>query len=234
MLSLPILNVRLQACSEDWQQMTPTAQGRHCAHCDRPVVDFTQATAADLEAARAAAPDGWLCGRFRHSQLAATATPQPQLRPKLRRFLVVLVLVCGLGLSGREALAQLRTGVKATYEEGELIGKPYTYVETPPTFPGGNEAMLTFIAQHTRYPKGNIQSGKVFVNFWVRADGYISNVKIQKGLAPDLDPEALRVVKSMPLWTPGRQNGHPVHVSFTLPVTFANSAALPDSQKSKK
>ncbi|MBC6610928.1 energy transducer TonB [Hymenobacter sp. BT507] len=108
MLFLPILNVHLHACPADWHQMAPTSQGRHCAHCNREVIDFTNSTAADLEAARAAAPGGRLCGRFRQDQLAAV--PQPQLRPKLRRFLVALVLVCGLGLSGREAWAQVQAG----------------------------------------------------------------------------------------------------------------------------
>lgn len=60
MLILPILNVRLQACPEDWHHMTPSAQGRHCAQCNRAVADFTNGTAADLESARAAAPDGHL------------------------------------------------------------------------------------------------------------------------------------------------------------------------------
>ena len=82
MLALPILHVRLQACPENWQQMTPTAAGRHCAHCDREVVDFTRATATDLAAARAAAPDGRLCGRFRQSQLAAPTAPRLPPRPR--------------------------------------------------------------------------------------------------------------------------------------------------------
>ncbi|MBG8555152.1 energy transducer TonB [Hymenobacter guriensis] len=107
MLDLPILNVQLRACHEDWQQMTPTEQGRHCANCNREVFDFTNATQADLEAARATSPDGRLCGRFRVGQLAAP----PKLRPRLRRFLVSLVLVCGLGLSAREAVAQVRKKV---------------------------------------------------------------------------------------------------------------------------
>lgn len=104
MLDLPILNVRLQPCHEDWQQMTPVAQGYHCASCQRTVLDFTDATQSDLEAARAASPDGRLCGRFRAAQLA----PPPRLRPRLRQFLVALVLVCGLGLTSQEAWAQVQ------------------------------------------------------------------------------------------------------------------------------
>jgi len=240
MLPLPILNVHLQACHENWQQMTPTAQGRHCAHCNREVVDFTHATAADLEAARAAAPDGRLCGRFRQSQLAAS---RPQLRPKLRRFLVALVLVCGLGLSGREAWAQVRandkamlkkirpalppqqqympptTGLTAT-PEPELVGK---YYDNPsPQFPGGITAALTFIAQHTRYPKKEAKEGKVFVNFVVTTSGALQNIHIQKGLSPALDAEAIRVIQQMPHWIPAQQHNQLIATSFTVPVTFSH------------
>ncbi len=104
MLPLPILNVRLRACAEDWQQMTPTQQGHHCAHCNRTVLDFTHATQAELEAALQSPPGGRVCGRFHPAQLAAEQPaplpPRVALRPKLRRFLVALLLVCGLGLGG--------------------------------------------------------------------------------------------------------------------------------------
>lgn len=117
MIPLPLLNVRLRACSEDWEQMTPTARGRHCAHCNRTVLDFTQATAIDLEAAFRAASDGRVCGRFRPEQLAADQPPplpaRVALRPRLRRFLVALVLVCGLGLGAREAVAQVRQATQS-------------------------------------------------------------------------------------------------------------------------
>lgn len=109
MLPLPILNVRLNACHEEWQQMAPVAQGHHCAQCNRTVLDFTTSTQADLDAAFQASADGRVCGRFRQSQLA----PPPQLRPKLRRFLVALVLVCGLGLTNEEAWAQVQKVARA-------------------------------------------------------------------------------------------------------------------------
>lgn len=240
MLPLPILNVHLHACSEDWRQMTPTAQGRHCGHCNREVVDFTNSTAADLAAAHAAAPGGHLCGRFRQSQLAAES--RPQLRPKLRRFLVALVLVCGLGLSGREAWAQVQQNVlleeikpaAPTHQqygmpvnnlpatpEPEWVGK---YYDNPtPQFPGGGAAMLRFIAQHTRYPKKETTEGKVFVNFVVTTSGALSNIHIQKGLSPTLDAEALRVIQKMPRWIPAKKQNQVVTGRFTVPVAFPPS-----------
>jgi TonB family protein len=133
MLSLPILNVRLRACAEDWQQMTPTAQGHYCAQCSRTVLDFTEATQPELEAAFLNSPDGRVCGRFRAEQLAPEQ-PEPlprrvALRPRQRRFLVALLLVCGLGLSAREAVGQVRksTGVHSVHR------KPAAHSKKRPT-----------------------------------------------------------------------------------------------------
>ena len=226
MLPLPILNVHLQACHENWQQMTPTTQGRHCAHCNREVVDFTNSTAADLEAARVAAPDGRLCGRFRQSQLAAS---RPQLRPKLRRFLVALVLVCGLGLSGREAWAQVRKGVKVAPIQIVLGG-----VESMPEYPGGMTALLQLVAQNAHYPAGATQSGRVLVNFAISKTGKVDSIRIVKGLDPLLDAEAIRLMQLMPCWTPGEQNNVPVDVRYTFPITFSREPTATTAAKKGK
>ncbi|UOQ73026.1 energy transducer TonB [Hymenobacter cellulosilyticus] len=148
MLDLPILNVRLNACSESWQQMTPTAQGRHCHSCDREVIDFTSGTQADLNAARAASPDGQLCGMFRREQVAAVT--RPQLRPKLRRFVVALVLVCGLGLSSQEAWAQVRKArpaTKRTPPKQEQVEDLNEDVPVEPLIMGGVDALAFYSEQ---------------------------------------------------------------------------------------
>lgn len=100
--------------------MTPVALGHHCAQCNRLVLDFTTSTQADLTAAFRNSPDGRVCGRFRPEQLA----PRPLLRQKLRRFLVALVLVCGLGLSGQEVLAQVR---KSTQQSALRLKKQVAF-----------------------------------------------------------------------------------------------------------
>lgn len=96
-------------------------------------------------------------------------------------------------------------------------------VEEPPSFPGGEQAMYAFLKQNLRYPEmaaqNNIQ-GRVTVQFVVEKDGTISNVKVVRGKDPDLDKEAVRVVKSMPKFIPGRMNGQSVRVFYTLPVNF--------------
>ena len=235
MLPLPILNVHLQPCDADWQQMTPTAQGRHCTHCDRGVHDFTNASATDLAQARAASSDGRVCGRFRSEQLA----PRPQLRLRLRRFLVALVLVCGLGLTSREAWAQVKDSLSSSRQasiiaqtsQGERPSFVYGAVaEQMPVYKdGGMEGMARTIIGNLHYPQGQTQSGKVFINFVVTKEGAIRDVKILKSLGEPFDAEALRVVRLLDKWTPGAQNNRPVDVGYTVPITF--SLANPKQKK---
>lgn len=101
--------------------------------------------------------------------------------------------------------------------------KIYTSVEQMPQYPGGNVAMMKYIQSHIKYPpmakENNIQ-GNVVVQFVVLKDGSIGEVKIARSVDKDLDKEAVRVVKSFPKFTPGRKNGQPVAVWYTLPVSF--------------
>jgi TonB family protein len=104
--------------------------------------------------------------------------------------------------------------------EEVVENKVYTYVEQMPEFPGGREAMMKHIQSNVRYPPRADVSGKVFVSFVVKTDGSVGNVKVVKGIEPSCDEEAVRVINSMPTWTPGKQNGRTVAVSYTVPVTF--------------
>ena len=104
-----------------------------------------------------------------------------------------------------------------------LKGPAYIAVEEMPEFPGGDTALRNFLSNTVRYPMETAEKGiqgKVFVKFVVEADGSISNVKIERGIYPILDAEAVRVIQKMPRWSPGRQKGKPVRVSFTVPVNF--------------
>ncbi|WP_165822218.1 energy transducer TonB [Hymenobacter edaphi] len=92
-----------------------------------------------------------------------------------------------------------------------------------PKFAGGDAAMLDFLRRNMRYPAQALREqieGKVFVSFTVSATGEIVDVQVLKGLGFGTDEEALRVVRKMPAWEPGIQNGHPVAVRYTLPITF--------------
>lgn len=101
--------------------------------------------------------------------------------------------------------------------------KVFDVVEQNPVFPGGEAALLKYVAEHIRYPamaqENNIQ-GRVVVQFVVTKTGSIGQVKVVRSKDPDLDREAVRVVKSLPKFTPGKMNGHAVNVWYTLPINF--------------
>lgn len=99
----------------------------------------------------------------------------------------------------------------------------FQVVETQPEFPGGMAELMKYLQKNTRYPKVCKEQGlqgRVIVQFVVNTDSTISDVKVVKPVNPHFDEEALRVVKAMPKWNPGKQRGEPVRVRFTLPVTF--------------
>ncbi|UKJ07724.1 energy transducer TonB [Solitalea lacus] len=99
----------------------------------------------------------------------------------------------------------------------------FLHVEENPEFPGGLEQIGKFIGKNLRYPamarENNVQ-GRVMVTFVVEKDGSITDVKVLRGIGSGCDEEAARVVKAMPKWKPGKQNGRPVRVQFSLPIVF--------------
>ena len=107
-----------------------------------------------------------------------------------------------------------------------VVDKPeevFTAVEQMPQFPGGDAALMKYLSSHINYPpmaaENNVQ-GKVILQFVVGKDGRVGEVKIARSVDKDLDKEAMRVVKSLPKFIPGRQNGQAVPVWYTLPVSF--------------
>ncbi|TSJ41621.1 energy transducer TonB [Fluviicola chungangensis] len=124
---------------------------------------------------------------------------------------------------------------KETYEHGNLTGKEYyledgkitTYLpdETPAYYPdGGNEGIKKYIKENLKYPKYAVDKkieGKVYLKFVVSLTGEITNVKVQKGVHPILDEEAVRVIEAMPKWVPGKVDGQAVNSIFSMPITFS-------------
>lgn len=99
----------------------------------------------------------------------------------------------------------------------------FSVVEVMPQYPGGQIAMLKYIMENIKYPEQAMKEGiqgRVAVRFIVEKDGSISDVKPILSVHPLLNKEAVRVVESMPKWTPGKQNGKPVRVRFNVPVMF--------------
>ena len=108
-------------------------------------------------------------------------------------------------------------------EEEESSQQIFTVVETMPEFPGGQMALLQYLSKSIKYPviaQENGIQGRVSCSFVVNKDGSIVDAEVIRGVDPSLDKEALRVINSMPKWSPGKQRGKPVRVKYTVPVTF--------------
>lgn len=118
-------------------------------------------------------------------------------------------------------IAELKDAVQDDSSE-----QTFTMVEQMPQFPGGEEELMTFIKKNLRYPaiaSENGIEGRVTIRFVVSKTGEVTNIEVLRGLDPSCDKEAIRVVKAMPKWIPGKQNGKTVQVYFTLPITFKMS-----------
>lgn len=102
--------------------------------------------------------------------------------------------------------------------------KIYVSVEKEPSFPGGKEAMFEYVDKALNYPDSAKEAGiegTVFINFVINKDGSITNVKVRKGVNEALNEEAIRVVKNMPDWNPGKIRYKPVRVQYRVPVRFS-------------
>ena len=145
---------------------------------------------------------------------------------KLRRLAGRAVTVAGIALGAvalsacgndvMEHLGQEQTAVKA-----ENADKVFGMVEEQPSFPGGQAALMKYIEENLNYPSvcGHIE-GRVVVQFTIGKDGTVKDAKIARGVSPELDKEALRLVRNMPKWKPGKQMGEAVETRYTVPVTF--------------
>lgn len=100
---------------------------------------------------------------------------------------------------------------------------PAEAVEEMPKFPGGQSALMSYIAKSVKYPKAAQESGtqgRVIVQFYVERDGSITNATAVRSVSRELDAEALRIINAMPKWTPGKKQGKAVRVQYTVPVNF--------------
>ena len=107
--------------------------------------------------------------------------------------------------------------------QSKVNDEVFDIVEIAPEFPGGVQELLKYLKDNIKYPQ-NAQDakkeGRVIAQFVVTTDGSVADVKIVRGVYPSLDEEAIRVIKSMPKWKPGTQDGKPINVRYTLPVMF--------------
>ena len=111
----------------------------------------------------------------------------------------------------------------AQFKNTESTEKMYVVVEQMPAFPGGDAALMKYLSENIKYPEAAEKAGeqgRVVVNFIVEKDGAISNVNVVRSVTPTLDAEAVRVIKAMPKWVPGKQDGQSVRVKYNVPVSF--------------
>ena len=117
--------------------------------------------------------------------------------------------------------------LKFRTDTNKMLNEPvFTSVERVPTFPGGLEAFGHYLASNIRYPARSREKGiqgRVIISFIVEKDGSLSGVKVARGVATDIDQEALRVIRTSPDWKPGTQNGKPVRVAYSVPISFTLS-----------
>ena len=136
----------------------------------------------------------------------------------------VFILTSCSGTKKEESLTILNNPKTASESTGIDEKEPLSVIDEMPMFPGGDNALLRFIAENTSYPeaakKENIQ-GQVIIRFCVTEKGAVNKVSIVKGTNPLLDEEAIRVIKTLPAFEPGRHEGEIVPVWCKVPITFA-------------
>ena len=123
---------------------------------------------------------------------------------------------------GGEVL-KLKEAVAQPEPKPEVENKVFDVVEQMPSFPGGPSALMKYLSENVKCPvvaQENGVQGRVVVSFVVERDGHITDVKVVRSVDPSLDKEAARVVRSMPAWIPGKQNGSAVRVKYNVPVSF--------------
>ncbi len=151
-------------------------------------------------------------------------TSNPLARFKYLLFVPLAIALLAMNSSVIRANVQKKV-VKTTKttKKADASSKVYEVVEQMPTFPGGDAALMKYLAENIKYPvsaQKAKEQGRVVVQFIVEKDGTVTGVKTVRSVTPALDAEAVRVIKAMPKWTPGKQGGQPVRVNYNVPVSF--------------
>ena len=139
----------------------------------------------------------------------------------IRLVIASLLLFVGMTMSYAQTKAQpVKEATTSSQDDPEKV---HEAVDESPSFPGGLSALMKYLASNIQYPQEAVKSkiqGKVILQFVVERDGSIGDLGVRQGVDPRLDAEAMRVVRSMPTWTPGKKNGKVVRCRFMLPVVF--------------
>lgn len=128
-------------------------------------------------------------------------------------FLLLVALLSTTTITAQKTVVSKNQSKEVVFDE----------VEQMPEYPGGRDSLMTFLMRTVKYPKEAMEKGvqgRVLVKFIIEKDGQVSEPEIVRSVYPALDEEARRVVRCMPKWNPGKQNGKVVRVFFTLPIMF--------------
>ena len=156
-------------------------------------------------------------------------TPPPPEAPSIAETLTIVEDDADVEETAIVSSEELNQAVEIKYvpvaveEEEPEEQTIFEVVENMPDFPGGQAALMQYLAKNIKYPtiaQENGTQGRVIVQFVVNKDGSIVDAKVVRSVDPYLDKEALRVINTMPKWKPGKQRGKPVRVKYTVPVTF--------------
>ena len=151
-------------------------------------------------------------------------TSNPLARFKYLLFVPLAVALLAMNSTAMRANVQKKVvNTNKTTKKSGANDKVYVVVEQMPSFPGGDSALLKYLFENIKYPMSALKAqkqGRVMVRFTVEKDGTITNVKVARSVTPSLDAEAVRAIKSMPKWSPGKQGGEFVRVKYNVPVTF--------------
>ena len=148
----------------------------------------------------------------------------------LRLAILLLVLCCSMGAIGQTEDVIRNNDQPISFQSStdgdsisgmEYVGKVYDVVEEPPSFPGGQTSLMSWLAENIHCPSTcKSISGRVVLSFIVETDGTLSNIQIVRKLDTEFDEEFIRAVKAMPKWIPGKQNGQAVRVKYKMPLTI--------------
>lgn len=272
-----------EPCHEDWSKMKIGMISRHCASCDKSVMDFTKMHRAEIITYILSNPTDQVCGRMTRDQFDFHHEDIPILIETLHKtrnpnpFLIMALVCLSLSACAQDQSGKNQPVIEHTLGEitvppavqdstqldtiqpirpvkgkvacepimiGDIepviqggIGmyepetpksveeKAHQFAEKMPEFKGGMNAMFDYIKSNLRYPKyekDNGIEGNVYVRFIVEKDGKLSHPEILQSVdgSKNFDSEVLRIIKSMPIWTPGENNGKYVRVYMTLPFQF--------------
>jgi len=150
-------------------------------------------------------------------------TTKKTLKSRIELLLVIPITILALTLFTMNAEAQKPATTQDQSAQTGMKDVAYQQVDVMPTFPGGDRALLKFVADSVHYPKdakAQAIQGKVVARFVVMEDGSVSNVSILQSVSPTIDAESIRVVKMLPKFTPGILKGKAVPVWYMVPINF--------------